>query len=53
MMGGVTYWLWRAINEHGEILDVVLQKTRCKKAAKRCLQRLLDEQVGHSRADRD
>ena len=44
VLGGITHWLWRAINEHGEILDVLLQKTRCKKAAKRCLQRLLDEQ---------
>ena len=44
VMGGVVHWLWRAINEHGEVLDVLLQKTRCKKAAKRCLQRLLDEQ---------
>ncbi len=26
------------------MLDVLLQRTRCKKAAKRCLQRLLDEQ---------
>jgi putative transposase len=44
MMGGVVRWLWRAVNEHGEVLDVLLQRTRCKKAAKRCLQRLLDEQ---------
>ncbi len=44
VMGGVVHWLWRAVNEHGEVLDVLLQKTRCKKAAKRCLQRLLDEQ---------
>ena len=44
VIGGVAHWLWRAVNEHGEVLDVLLQKTRCKKAAKRCLQRLLDEQ---------
>lgn len=44
VMGGVTHWLWRAINEYGEVLDVLLQKTRCKGVAKRCLQRLLDEQ---------
>ena len=43
-MDGVTHWLWRAINEHSEVLDVLLQRTRCKKAAKRCLQRLLDAQ---------
>ena len=44
MMGGVVHWLWRAVNEHGDVLDVLLQKTRCKEAARRCLQRLLDEQ---------
>jgi putative transposase len=44
VIGGVAHWLWRAINEHGEVLDVLLQRTRCKKAARRCLQRLLDEQ---------
>ena len=44
VLGGVTHWLWRAVNEHGEVLDVLLQRTRCKRAAKRCLRRLLDEQ---------
>ena len=44
VLGGMTHWLWRAINEYGEVLDVLLQRTRCKQAAKRCLQRLLDEQ---------
>ena len=44
VMGGGVHWLWRAINEHGEVLDVLLQRTRCKKAAKCCLQRLLVEQ---------
>lgn len=44
VLGGTVHWLWRALNEHGGVLDVLLQKTRCKKAAKRCLQRLLDEQ---------
>ena len=44
VLGGVTHWLWRAIDEYGKVLDVLLQKMRCKEAAKRCLQRLLDEQ---------
>jgi putative transposase len=29
---GVSHWLWRAVDEHGEVLDVLLQKTRCKKS---------------------
>lgn len=37
VMGGVVHWLWRVINEHGVALDVLLQRTCCKKAAKRCL----------------
>ena len=44
VVGGVTQWLWRAVNEYGEVLDVLLQETRCKNAARRCLKRLLDEQ---------
>jgi putative transposase len=44
MLGGVVHWLWRAVNKHGEVLDVLLQKTRSKKAAKRLLRRLLDGQ---------
>ncbi len=26
VVGGVAHWLWRAINEYGEVLDVLLQK---------------------------
>lgn len=44
VVGGVVHRSWRAINEQGEVLDVLLQRTRCKKAAMRWLQRLLDEQ---------
>ncbi len=44
VLGGIVHWLWRAVDEHGEVLDVLLQKTRCEKAAKRLLRRLLDEQ---------
>lgn len=32
VMSGTVHWLWRTINEHGEVLDVLLQKTRCKKS---------------------
>ena len=38
------HWLWRAIDDHGEVLDVLLQKRRDTKAAKRIFQRLLDDQ---------
>ena len=44
VVGGVVRWLWRAVNEHGDVLDVLLQKGRDTRAAKRFFRRLLDEQ---------
>lgn len=43
-LGGVTHWLWRAVNEHGEVLDVLLQAHRDTEAAKRFFSRLIDDQ---------
>jgi len=43
MVGGVTKWLWRAVNEHGEVLDVLLQENRDTGAAKRFFGRLIDD----------
>jgi putative transposase len=43
-LGGVTHWLWRAVNEHGDVLDVLLQEHRDTGAAKRFFRRLLDDQ---------
>lgn len=28
VVDGVVHWLWRAINEHGEVMDVLLQENR-------------------------
>jgi putative transposase len=44
VLGGVTHWLWRAVNEHGDVLDVLLQDHRDKGAAKRFFQRLVGDQ---------
>lgn len=44
VLGGVTQWLWRAINEHGEVLDVLLQKHRDTSAVKHFFRRLIDDQ---------
>ncbi len=44
VLGGVVHWLWRAVDEHGEVLDVFMQKERDTEAAKRFFRRLLDEQ---------
>ncbi|WP_131793658.1 IS6 family transposase [Legionella brunensis] len=41
-INGETYYLWRAVDEEGFELDVLLQKRRNKKAAIRVLSRLLN-----------
>jgi len=43
MVGGVTKWLWRAVNEPGDVLDVLLQENRDTGAAKRFFRRLTDD----------
>lgn len=42
---GDVHWLWRAVNEYGETLNVLLQKRHNTKAAKRFFQHLLDNQA--------
>ena len=42
-VGGVTHWLWRAVDEHGAVLDVFLQRHRDTEAAKSFFVRLLGE----------
>ena len=44
VLGGVTHWLWRAVNEHGDVLDVQRQEHRDTGAAKRFFRRLIDDQ---------
>ncbi len=44
VIGGMVHWLWRAINEHGEVLDVLLQEKRDTGAARRFFCRLIDDQ---------
>ncbi len=40
---GVRHWLWRAVDEHGFVLDILLQRHRDTDAAKTFLTRLLSE----------
>jgi len=40
---GVRHWLWRAVDEHGYVLDILLQQHRDTAAAKTFLTRLLVE----------
>src|ERR671915_2037584 len=39
-----THWLWRAVDQHGIVLDILVQSRRNAKAAKRLLRKLLKKQ---------
>jgi putative transposase len=43
-IAGVTHWLWRAVDQAGMVLDVLVQGRRDKRAAKRLLRKLLKRQ---------
>jgi transposase-like protein len=42
-VGGVKHWLWRAVDEHGTVLDVLLQEHRDTETARTFFGRLLAE----------
>jgi len=42
-VGGVKHWLWRAVDERGDVLDILLQEHRDTEAAKSFFVRLLSE----------
>ena len=44
---GNRMWLWRAVDDEGEVLDVLVQKRRNTKAALRLLRKLLKNQGIH------
>src|ERR1700748_2753174 len=48
-IAGEKHWLWRAVDQGGFVLDVLVQSRRDKKAAKRLLRKLLRK---HPRAPR-
>jgi len=41
---GRRYWLWRAVDDEGEVLDFLVQPRRCAKSARRLLRKLLKKQ---------
>src|SRR3569832_892893 len=43
-IAGVQHWLWRAVDQTGMVLDVLIQSRRDKRAAKRLLRKLLKRQ---------
>src|SRR3954447_12762321 len=45
MIRGKKYWLWRAVDQTGMVLDVLVQSRRDQQAAKRLLRKLLKKQM--------
>jgi putative transposase len=43
-IAGATHWLWRAVDQTGMVLDVLVQSRRDKSAARRLLRKLLKRQ---------
>jgi putative transposase len=43
-IAGEKHWLWRAVDQHGIVLDILVQSRRDAKAAKRLLRKLLKKQ---------
>jgi putative transposase len=44
-IAGVKRWLWRAVDQDGTVLDILVQRRRDKRAAKRLLRKLLKRQA--------
>jgi putative transposase len=40
-INGTQHYLWRAVDQNGRVLDILVQKNRDKKAAKRFFRKLL------------
>jgi len=49
-IAGKKHWLWRAVDQEGFVLDVLVQSRRDKKAAKRLFRKLLSKQGRAPRA---
>jgi putative transposase len=45
IIAGKKHWLWRAVDQDGFVLDVLVQSRRDKKAAKRLFRKLLKKQA--------
>lgn len=41
---GRKHWLWRAVDDEGEVLDFLVQRRRCARSAERLLRKLLKKQ---------
>ena len=44
LISGKQFWLWRAVDDEGEVLDLLMQRRRDAKAAARLMRKLLKKQ---------
>jgi transposase-like protein len=44
LIGGKQFWLWRAVDDEGEVLDLLVQRRRDKRAAAKLMRKLLKKQ---------
>lgn len=44
LISGTRFWLWRAVDDEGEVLDLLVQRRRDAKAAARLMRKLLKKQ---------
>ncbi len=51
-IAGVKHWLWRAIDQTGMVLDILVQSRRDMRAAKRLLRKLMKRQCRGIKQDR-
>ncbi len=51
-IAGRRHWLWRAVDDEGEVLDILVQSRRDTKAAVRLMRKLIKKWSGPLAADR-
>ena len=44
MIAGTQFWLWRAVDDEGEVLDLLVQRRRDTAAAEKLMRKLLKKQ---------
>jgi transposase-like protein len=44
VIAGTQFWLWRAVDDEGEVLDLLVQRRRDKAAAVKLMRKLLKKQ---------
>ena len=49
MIAGRQFWLWRAVDGEGEVLDLLVQRRRDKAAAVKLMRKLLRDKASRPR----